>query len=217
VVEVQATASRCSGTCPGCQCAVVEGARRLSADGPRLARGARAVAVRLRGASVRLRERPVSARATFVGQVPGLTCRYGRLSGPLQWMLASIAGFLAGRAGARLAAQLAVAESRSRLLRLLTALPLPVPGQVSEVGIDDFAFRRDHQYGKDRRRFAPIPCHQDSTLGMVGGEPRSRFAPERRRGHALRAGQARWLRQWEPRPAPPRRRGRDPSRSARPA
>jgi len=66
---------------------------------------------------------PDCRRRTFAAQVDGLTCRYGRLSLPLQQMLSAIAVFLAGRPGARLAGQLAAAASRSTLLRLLEGVP----------------------------------------------------------------------------------------------
>jgi hypothetical protein len=81
-------------------------------------------------------------RRTFVAQIDGLTSRYCRRTLPRQRMLTDIAVFLAGRPGARLAARLQIAVSRSNVLRLLNGVPLPAVAGVGDVGIDDFAFRR---------------------------------------------------------------------------
>jgi hypothetical protein len=97
--------------------------------------------------SIRLKVRRfVCARAscprrTFVEQVDGLTIRYGRHSVLLRRMLQAVGLALAGRAGARMTERLAVPVSRMTLLRLVRAVPEHVPDELSEVGVDDFAFR----------------------------------------------------------------------------
>ncbi|MGW2883057.1 ISL3 family transposase [Streptomyces sp. NPDC001233] len=96
-------------------------------------------------------DRPACPRRTFVEQVEGLTIRYGRRTPPLHRLLQALALALAGRAGARMAAVLAVAVSRVTLISLLTALPDP-PATSSAcsprvLGVDDFAFRKGCTYG----------------------------------------------------------------------
>ena len=84
--------------------------------------------------------------ATFAEQVPGLTAWYQRRTEGLRALLGRVALALAGRAGSRLAASLGVIVSRHSLIRLVRALPDPQAGQVTVLGVDDFAKRKGHSY-----------------------------------------------------------------------
>ena len=89
---------------------------------------------------------PACAVATFAEQVPGLTGWYQRRTASLRALLEKVALALAGRAGSRLAAALAVAVSRFTLIRLVRALPDPQAGPVTVLGVDDVAKRKGHSY-----------------------------------------------------------------------
>ncbi|MEJ3750837.1 hypothetical protein WEI85_47400 [Actinomycetes bacterium KLBMP 9797] len=114
---------------------------------------------------------------TFVEQIPGLTIRRRRRSQPLQGLLHSVGAALAGRAGVRLAAKLAMDVSRSTLLRLLRVTPEPVLTAAPRVlGVDDFALRRGQVYASRRR---PIPAPR-SSAGTGPATTPTALAPARR-------------------------------------
>jgi len=86
-------------------------------------------------------------RRTFAERFPELAVPYGRRTLLLRRTLETMALALGGRPAASLARRLCVEVSRSTLLRLLRALPVPEVGSLAAVGVDDFAFRRGHTYG----------------------------------------------------------------------
>lgn len=92
-------------------------------------------------------ENPDCARTTFAEQVPRLTTADARQTPLLRGMPEHIALALGGRPGERVTQRLAMAVSGMTLLRLIRALPVPEPGVVTALGVDDFAFRKGKHYG----------------------------------------------------------------------
>lgn len=85
-------------------------------------------------------------RRTFVEPFTRLTRPYARFTTRLGHLLEQVGLALAGRAGARMAAQLGLGAGRMTLLRRVMALPDPQFSTPRVIGVDDFATCRGHSY-----------------------------------------------------------------------
>lgn len=94
-------------------------------------------------------------RRTFAEPFSRLAAPYARFTTRLNHALERVGLALAGRAGARLAAQLGFGVGRMTLLRRVMALPDPQFSTPRVLGVDDFAIRRGQTQGDVVQRIRP--------------------------------------------------------------
>jgi transposase len=92
-------------------------------------------------------DHPTCIRKIFTERLPAFVLPWARLTVRLCEALQSLGVATNGELGARLAARLAIQTSPTTIIRRIVALPAEPVGQVSELGIDDFSFRRGRKFG----------------------------------------------------------------------
>ncbi|MET9887389.1 ISL3 family transposase [Streptomyces sp. NPDC006430] len=109
-------------------------------------------------------------RQTFAELFSRLAAPYARFTTRLNHALEQVGLALAGRAGARLAAQLGFSAGRMTLLRRVMALPDPRCATPRVLGVDDFAIRRGQTYStvltslEDDRVVDVLPTRETGPL-----------------------------------------------------
>jgi len=92
-------------------------------------------------------DNPDCQRKVFAEQLPALAAKKGRNSRKLNDTLIDIGLECGGEPGSRLAAELGISTSGDTILRRLRSVPLQPDLHPQAIGIDDFAFRKGHNYG----------------------------------------------------------------------
>ncbi|MFK0045895.1 transposase family protein [Streptomyces sp. NPDC090741] len=114
---------------------------------------------------------PDCPRPTFAEPFSQLAAPHARFTKRLNRALERVGLALAGRAGARLAAQLGFGAGRMTLLRRVMALPDPQFSTPRVLGVDDFATRRGQTYStvltsvEDHRMVDVLPGRPASVHG----------------------------------------------------
>ncbi|MEU6397175.1 ISL3 family transposase [Streptomyces cinnamoneus] len=109
-------------------------------------------------------------RRTFAEPFSQLAAPHARFTARLNHALERVGLALAGRAGARLAAQLGFGAGRMTLLRRVMALPDPRFSTPRVLGVDDFAIRRGQTYStvltsvEDHRVVDVLPTREAGPL-----------------------------------------------------
>ncbi|MCX4538756.1 ISL3 family transposase [Streptomyces sp. NBC_01669] len=109
-------------------------------------------------------------RRTFAEPFSRLAAPHARFTNRLNHALERVGLALAGRAGARLAAQLGFGAGRMTLLRRVMALPDPGFSTPRVLGVDDFAIRRGQTYStvltsvEDHRVVDVLPTREAGPL-----------------------------------------------------
>ena len=86
-------------------------------------------------------------RKIFIERLTPFVEPWGRVTRRLYQIVQVLGLATGGRLGVRVTDRLGIQTTRHIILRRIMALPAEPVGQVSQIGIDDFAFRRGHKFG----------------------------------------------------------------------
>lgn len=87
------------------------------------------------------------ARKIFVERLTPFVAAFARVTTRLSQIVQIIGLATGGRLGVRVTDRLGIQTSRQTILRRIMALPTDPVGQVVELGIDDFSFKRGYTFG----------------------------------------------------------------------
>jgi transposase len=86
-------------------------------------------------------------RKIFAERFPELVQRYARMTDRLTKILPSVGVMTNGADAAQIASSFGVPTTAKTIIRRVLKLPLPNEGEVTKVGIDEWAWKKGHRYG----------------------------------------------------------------------
>lgn len=92
-------------------------------------------------------DRPICSRKIFVERLTPFVEPWAQVTQRLYQIVQIIGLATGGRLGGRVTDRLGIETSRQTILRRIMALPTEPVGEVIELGIDDFSFRRGRKFG----------------------------------------------------------------------
>lgn len=92
-------------------------------------------------------ERTICQRKIFTERLSAFAAPWARVTTRLFQIVQVIGLATGGRLGVRVTDRLSIQTSKTTILRRIMALPTEPVGQVSQIGIDDFSFRRGRKFG----------------------------------------------------------------------
>src|SRR5579872_1153388 len=91
--------------------------------------------------------RPTCSQRIFTERLPDLVQSYARMTNRLREWIEVIGCAMSGEVAARLTEHLGIRTSPTTILRRMMALPASLPEKISQLGIDDWSFRRGRKFG----------------------------------------------------------------------
>lgn len=146
MLKVTMTSTQCSPCCPMCGVAGRRVHSRYSRRIADLPCGGQPVRLLLQVRKY-FCENPTCRRKIFVERLTPFVAPWAQVSQRLFQVVQVIGLATGGRLGVRVTDRLGIQTSRQTILRRIMALPTAPVGQVVELGIDDFSFRRGRSFG----------------------------------------------------------------------
>jgi transposase len=92
-------------------------------------------------------DEPTCPRKIFAERLTPFVAPWARVTARLFQLVQIIGLATGGRLGKRVTDRIGVPTSRITILRRIMAIPVEPVGQITELGLDDFAFKRGRTYG----------------------------------------------------------------------
>jgi transposase len=92
-------------------------------------------------------DEPTCPRKIFTERLTPFVAPWARVTARLFQLVQVIGLATGGRLGVRVSDRLGIQTSLHTILRRIMALPIEPVGQITELGLDDFAFKRGRSYG----------------------------------------------------------------------